>query len=220
MSGLQDTEQKLTNKGNIDEDATTVDETIETMETRWKYAVFPAMVAFIVLAGFGFYLIYGMLQRMEDLSSNVEKMTNVIKVAMPSMQNDMSSMSNNMQQMNTTISGNFPELTHNVATMSSDMKVMSHSTTSMAMTTHNLGRNMWELNKNVSKPLSLMNNMIPWNSSNSVPPPRPMPAAPYPRINSPVPAPVTQARPVTMPIAAIPNQNLVPTVPVLAVPTP
>lgn len=164
MPTEQSPQKKLINKGSL--------ETLEVLETRWKYAVFPAMIAFIILAAFGFYLIYGMLQRMEDLSHNVYRMTEVIQQSMPSMQNDMTHMSNNIQQINTTIQQNFPRLAQNVSTMSSDMKDMSYSTTSMAGTTHNLSQNVWELNKNVSQPLSLMNNIIPWNNTKSVPPPR------------------------------------------------
>jgi methyl-accepting chemotaxis protein len=169
MSGLQNAEQKLMDEGNSE-----ATESLESMETRWKYAVFPAMIAFIILAAFGFYLIYGMLQRMEDLSHNVYRMTEVIHTSMPSMQNDMTHMANNIGQINTTIQQNFPSLSNNVSSISNDMKDMSHSTTSMAGTTHNLSQNVWELNNNVSKPLSLMNNMIPWNKTQRVPPPIPM----------------------------------------------
>jgi len=167
MSQSQNAENKRINEGNNLETT----ETLEVLETRWKYAVFPAMIAFIILAGFGFYLIYGMLQRMEDLSHNVYRMTEVIQSAMPSMQKDMTHMSSNIQQINTTIQQNFPSLAHNVSSMSHDMKDMSYSTASMASTTHNLSYNVWELNKNVSQPLSLMNNILPWNKAQRIPPP-------------------------------------------------
>lgn len=168
MSRLHDAEEKLIEDGNVE-----AAETLESIETRWKYAIFPAMIAFIVLAVFGFYLIYGMLQRMEDLSKNVLRMTDVIQTSMPSMQQDIGVMSGNMQQMNTTMQGNFPSLDKNIASMSTDMKTMSYSTASMAMTTQNMSQNLWELNRNVSKPLSAMNNIIPWSSKGTPPPPAP-----------------------------------------------
>lgn len=168
MSYEQSVDKQLIDKSNIEKK-----DTLKSLETRWKYAVFPAMVAFIILAAFGFYLIYGMLQRMEDLSHNVYRMTEVIHTSMPAMQNDMTHMSHNMQQMNSTMQYNFPRLEKNVSSMSHDMKDISYSTTSMANTTYNLSHNVWELNKNVSQPLSLMNNMIPWNNTKSSPPPVP-----------------------------------------------
>ena len=168
MSRLHNAEEKLIEGGNAE-----AAEALESIETRWKYAIFPAMIAFIVLSIFGFYLIYGMLQRMEDLSKNVLRMTDVIQTSMPSMQQDIGTMSGNMQQMNTTMLGNFPSLDKNIASMSGDMKTMSYSTASMAMTTQNMSQNLWELNRNVSKPLSAMNNIIPWSSKGTPPPPAP-----------------------------------------------
>jgi len=192
MSHLQNAEQQLINEGNPE-----AVETLEALETRWKYAVFPAMVAFIILAAFGFYLIYGMLQRMEDLSHNVYRMTEVIHKTMPSMQENMSNMSTDMHQINNTIQQNFPSLANDVSTMSDDMKTMSYSTTSMASTTHHLSNNVWELNHNVSKPLSLMNNMIPWNKTKRLPPPTPIypQQVAYPQYS----AQLSQTPPQTMP---------------------
>ena len=176
MSRLHDAEQKLIDEGNAE-----AAETLETLEVRWKYAVFPAMIAFIVLAAFGFYLIYGMLQRMEDLSRNVSRMAEVIQVSMPSMQKNMIDMSGDIHQLNTTIQQNFPTLEKSVSTMSNDMRTMSYSTNSMALTTHNLSSNVWELNRNMSKPLSVMNNMLPWGNTRGTAP-APMPLYPhYPR---------------------------------------
>jgi len=146
-------------------------ETLESFEARWKYAVFPAMVAFFILAAFGFYLIYGMLQRMEDLSENVYRMTEVIQESMPSMNKSMGTMSTDMQQMSSVIQENIPNLDKNIAVMSKDMKNMSYSTSSMASMTQNLSHNVWELNKNVSKPLSMMNKMIPWSQQGTAPTP-------------------------------------------------
>jgi len=168
MSRLQDAEEKLIDNGNSE-----AAETLETFEIRWKYAVFPAMIAFAVLSAFGFYLIYGMLQRMEDLSKNVYQMTQVIHTTMPSMNTNMTNMSGDIHQLNTTITENFPDLDQKVTSMSKDMKTLSYSTASMAMTTHNMGQNVWELNKNVSKPFSAIGNMIPWSSKGSTPPPAP-----------------------------------------------
>lgn len=168
MSRLDDAEKKLIDDGNAE-----AAEALETLEARWKYAVFPAMIAFGILSAFGFYLIYGMLQRMEDLSLNVYRMTEVIQTTMPSMNTNMTSMSGDISQLNATITENFPSLDRKVASMSQDMKTLSYSTASMAMTTKNMDNNVWELNKNVSKPFSMIGNMIPFSSKGSVPPPAP-----------------------------------------------
>lgn len=162
MSRLHDAEEKLINDGNQE-----AAETLETFEARWRYAVFPAMVAFIILAGFGFYLIYGMLKRMEDLSANVNRMTDVIAVTLPAMQKNINTISNDVSKMSGTIQGSFPNIDKNVSTMSEEMKTLSYSTSSMTATTQSMGYNLQELNQNISKPLSIMNQMIPWSPRNN-----------------------------------------------------
>lgn len=129
---------------------------IKSFEDRWKYAVFPAMIAFVLLASFGFYLIYGMLQRMESLAQDVNRMVAVLEKSLPSMTNDV-------KQMNQTISNSLPALEHKISDMSSEMKHMSHSTASLSATTQNMGHNLWEVNKNISTPLSIMNAAVPWS---------------------------------------------------------
>ena len=160
MSLVEDAEVKLIEDGN-EETA----QVLENFETRWKYAVFPAMVAFALLSSFGFYLIYGMLQRMESLSQDVHRMTNIIEQSFPAVAADV-------HQLSASISTTMPKLESNVTEMSAEMKNMSTSTSSMAYSTQNMGYNLWEVNKNISKPLSVMNSVMPW-SNVSAPQPRP-----------------------------------------------
>ncbi|MCK5727241.1 MAG: c-type cytochrome [Thiotrichaceae bacterium] len=166
-------------------------DSLQTFETRWKYAIAPAMLTFVLLIGFMFYLIYGMLQRMQDLSRDINAMSVVIIEAMPVMQGgilgmssrmqyvgeDMSKMSGNMEDMSKAIVDSMPKLEKNVASMSNNVEEMTVATTSMSETTHNMGQNLWDMNRNFSKPLSAMNKMLPWsnNIQPAYPPPRPMP---------------------------------------------
>ncbi len=144
-----------------------LDKAINTFQNRWKYAVFPAMIAFVIFSLFGFYLIFGMLQRMEDLSQDVSRMADTIRDSLPAMQQNVSTMSNDMHQMNGVIATSFPKLEKGV-------DEMSHSTADMAQTTNTMGNSIWELNQNVSKPLSMMNKMMPWSvQKNTAMPPRP-----------------------------------------------
>lgn len=144
-------------------------EALKNFENRWKYAVFPAMIAFVLLASFGFYLIYNMLQRMEDLSRDVNRMVNVLEDSLPSMTGDM-------RTMNVTISTSLPALENQIADMSQEMKRMSYSTASLSATTRNMGHNLREVNKNISTPLSIMNSVVPWSRVSA---PQPIAYQPY-----------------------------------------
>lgn len=161
-------------------------EAIETFETRWRYAVFPAMIAFVVLAGFGFYLIYGMLQRMEDLAADINDMSKVMIESLPVMQGGVVGMSSRMQwigedlhrmrndvnQLSIVIQQTMPTMEGKVGDMSKNISNMTYATSSMAATTQNMGQNLWNMNRNFSKPLSFMRKMMPWGGDKTPPPPR------------------------------------------------
>ncbi len=157
MTTLHDAEVKLIEEGN--EEAA---KTLETFEARWRYAVFPAMIAFVILSSFGFYLIYGMLQRMESMSKDITRMTNLMEKTVPMLAADV-------HQMNTTMTKTMPELEQHVSSLTDEVTAISHSTSSMATSTHNMGQSTWELNRSFSKPLRAMNKMIPWNIDTPAP---------------------------------------------------
>lgn len=149
-----------------------MEEQLSSFEVRWKFLVFPAMIAFVILAGFGFYLIYGMLQRMEDLARDVERMADTVQQTMPAMQGGVISMSSKMQwigddlhEMTRVVSGTMPNMQQDVNRMSTNIDDMSYATASMANSTHSMGQNIWNMNRNVSKPLSIMRKMMPFGSS-------------------------------------------------------
>ncbi len=83
-------------------------------------------------------------QRMEQLATDVSHLTAVIAKSLPAMQSNVSDISNK------------------ITIMSTEMKAISHSTSSLASSTQQMGVNVWEMNNNISKPLSLMNKMIPF----------------------------------------------------------
>ncbi len=133
-----------------------LEQVIDSFAVKWNYAIFPAMIAFVILAVFGFYLIFGMLQRMEDLSKDVNRMADTIAESLPAMQQNVGVMATDMHEMNEVIGTTFPKLEKRV-------DAMSNSTEYMANTTSSMGRSIEEMNDSVSKPLSMMNSMIPWS---------------------------------------------------------
>jgi predicted PurR-regulated permease PerM len=144
MSNLKDAETKLINDGN--EEAA---QALETFEFRWRYAVFPAMIAFTILSAFGFYLIFGMLQHMQSMSNDINRMTSLMETSVPVISSDIS-------QLNNTIAISMPGI-------QSDVGQMSQSAQSMATSTQQMNRSTWEMNRSISRPLNMFNNMVPFN---------------------------------------------------------
>ena len=157
----------------------------QVMESRWRYAVFPAMVTFVLLIGFMFYLIYGMLQRMEDLSEDIDKMTNVISDSLPVMQGGVVSMSSRMQwvgedlrkmttdvnHMSRVLTDSMPTMTRSIDNMTTDVNNMTNAANSMSATTYSMGQNLWDMNRNISGgPFGMMKDIMPF-SKKSAPPP-------------------------------------------------
>ncbi len=179
------------------EEESEIQKNLKIFESRWRYAVFPAMVLFVLLIGFMFYLIYGMLQRMQDLAEDIDKMTTVMSESLPVMQgavvamssrmqwvgDDLKDMSGNVSHMTQVISRSMPSMENSMNGMSSDMSNMAYATNSMSATTHNMGQNLWNLNKNVSGPLSFMNKIMPWKEK-TAPPPRPSYYSSWPQTSS------------------------------------
>lgn len=165
MTTLEDAEIKLIEEGH--EEAA---KTLESFETRWRYAVFPAMIAFVILSVFGFYLIYGMLQRMESMSNDITRMTNLMEKSVPVLSTDI-------HELNATITKTMPELEQHLNDMSENVSAMSYSTASMATSTQHMGQSTWEINRSISKPMRAMNKMIPWNVN--TPPPQNYPSQPF-----------------------------------------
>ncbi|MCB1754954.1 MAG: c-type cytochrome [Gammaproteobacteria bacterium] len=158
---------------------------LASFENRWKYAVIPAMVAFFMLSGFGFYLIFGMLERMTALSKDIHLMTRVMSESLPVMQGGVVSMSSRMQSvgndlekmtkdvnaMSAVLNKVMPSLDSRIVEMAANINRMSYSTAAMATTTDNMGRNIWDMNRNISKPMSFFGDMMPWQRSTATPPP-------------------------------------------------
>ena len=120
---------------------------------RWELIVYPSLFAFIILAMYGFFLIYSLTQdirtmaasidpkmgvNMGSLSTNIGMLSNNVELMsthleyisdnMETMSVDMQNMSDNMEYMTDTISGmntNVTNMVHSVASVSGNMVNMN-----------------------------------------------------------------------------------------------
>lgn len=128
-------------------------DTFENSAKRWELIVYPSMIAFIVLAVYGFYLVYTLSRDVHNLSltittltisvdRNMNELTNTVRT----MDHTMVKMGNNIAHMDTNIKG----MTHNIASM-------THNTNSMAASTYYMQRNI----RDVARPMNMFSNFIP-----------------------------------------------------------
>ena len=123
---------------------------------RMQMLVYPAMVAFIILSAYGFYLI-------QSLTSNVDKIADTMVIMSQSMSKNMDSISATTANMSTQMQ----YIVVSTDQMTKIMAELSNTTNYMATSTSNMQKDMWSLNQNISTPLSLFNKFIPWNNNSS-----------------------------------------------------
>jgi len=114
---------------------------------RWEMIVYPALVAFMILAGYGFFLIYSLTNDASRIADNMNEMTQ----SMEKITLHMDAMSKNMVLM-----------TQTVDSQSSSMKEMTHHMRGMNLSMNQMRYDMSVMNNSVSRPMSFMNTFMPW----------------------------------------------------------
>jgi len=164
--------------------------TMTTGIQRWEKVIYPMMIAFIVLAVYGFYLIYNVTRDMNHITHNMNAMTSAVvditetlDQKMNQMDHQMGAINIHMDKMNQNISS-VPNLDKNIAqmnlainslnqqvvTMTDNMVQMNQSIAQMNQSVYNLNyaanrmsNHVGELNHNFSGPMSTVNSMMPWS---------------------------------------------------------
>lgn len=209
---------------NNNENMSDLDQLAATMTKgirRWEKVIYPMMIAFIILAAYGFWLIYNVTKDMRNISTNmivmtkaVVTMTNTINQKMNQIDHQMGAINIHMDKMNTNMSSvpqmseRIVDMTQAIYEMNNSVNNMSHSVYSMVYSTSSMSSNLGELNDNISAPLNSMNSVIPWsmmpgssNKRRNTPPAPPM----VPRYNT-YPAPYPSA-PAATPSPQLNPQN-------------
>ena len=114
---------------------------------RWEMVVYPSLFAFIVLAAYGFYLIYSLTSDAHKMSESMMQITE----SMQTMTVEMQSVSRNMVVMSQLMDNQ----SHSMNQMASSMHNMQYSVAKM-------GYDFSIMNQNVSRPMSAMNSFMPW----------------------------------------------------------
>ncbi len=187
--------------------------TFDNSARRWEMVVYPSLFAFVLLAGYGFFLIYRLTHDIATLSQSVTHMAVIVSDAMPRMTKDLNVMTGSMDNM----TGNIEGMTTEIVSMSSQMNSLTPMSKNIQSMTHNIGsmnrsvygmqRDMHGMNRTVSSgPFGMMNDIMPFSSNTNVPPPvqpspvwpsyNPVPYPRYPQAKRPAPAarPATPAR--------------------------
>lgn len=128
--------------------------TFESSARRWEMIVYPSLFAFIVLASYGFFLIYSLTHDVASLARNVSVLTKSIDHMVVNMDSISSNMGN--------ISGNMGTISGDLTRINNSMDTMNASTRSMAMSVDGMRHQVGAMNYNIGRPMSQMSSFMPW----------------------------------------------------------
>ena len=124
-----------------------LNKTFAASARRWEMIVYPSMFAFILLAAYGFFLIYSLT---EDVGSVAK---------------DMNSISNNMQEMVVhmdSVSKNMIVMTQTMDSQNQTMREMNVHVRNMGVSMNRMTHEVAVMNNSVSRPMQFMNDFMPW----------------------------------------------------------
>lgn len=160
--------------------------TFEASARRWELVVYPSVFAFVILAAYGFFLIFSLANDVAVLARSVDTQMGENMASMSSNIKNMAMNIDHLSENVNTMSQNLDNMAQNLATMTKDVHTMSIEVGSIAIDTKqmkplneqitNLGqsvnliavaiprmqRDMSVMNQSISRPLSFMNNFMPW----------------------------------------------------------
>ena len=154
----------------------------EVSARRWELVVYPSLFAFILLAGYGFFLVYSLTQDMHvlarnmdpDMSMHMSQMADhiaVLSVSIQLMEEQIEQMGNNVGEMRhdvnamSTKMNTLEPMLVNISEMNKAMHAMSIHTSNMSANTSAMTRNTGIMTHDMGqmgRPMSIMNAFFPW----------------------------------------------------------
>lgn len=132
---------------------------------RWEKVIFPMMMGFIILAGYGFFLIYHLTYDIGMMSNNMAQMTMTVDKNMNIIAQELRVIQKEMKTMTSEIVSIDDRLSH-----------INDSMSHIGYSTERMGTDLWDLNRSISGPMSTINNVAPWRmlgGRKEPPPPQP-----------------------------------------------
>lgn len=135
----------------------------ESSAKRWELIIYPSLFAFILLAGFGFFLIYSLTYDIAHMARNISSMTTTIEKMVNSvdgMRVDVHDMAIEMGEISTQM-GEMKQQMNHMTPIQSSIDDIAKDTSSMAKSTEGMRLEMGAMNYNI-RPIRRISNIVPW----------------------------------------------------------
>ncbi|MBT2970085.1 MAG: hypothetical protein B6D72_15075 [gamma proteobacterium symbiont of Ctena orbiculata] len=136
----------------------------ETSARRWELIVYPSLFAFILLAAYGFYLIFSLAKDIHFLALSVDSNMNIMSSNLMTMTDSVSQLSANVRTMAVSVDSMAQDV-RTLEPMLTSMDSMEESMKTMTHATYNIQRDMHSMNYNIhdaSRPMTFWNSFMPW----------------------------------------------------------
>ena len=129
----------------------------EKSARRWEIVIYPAMFAFVVLAAYGFFLIYSLTGDIHTMARSIDpemgEHMQVMADSIDEMTASMDEVSETMKQVSAKLDTLEPMLAH--------VKYMDHSMRVMTRSNDQMRHSVAVMSHNVSRPMSVINSFMP-----------------------------------------------------------
>ena len=136
----------------------------ESSARRWELIVYPSLFAFILLAAYGFYLIFSLAKDVHFLALSVDNNMNVMSSNLTVMTDSVSQLSANVRTMAVSVDSMANDV-RALEPMLTSMDSMEESMKHMTQATYNMQHDMRSMNysiHDVSRPMNMWNSFMPW----------------------------------------------------------
>jgi uncharacterized protein YoxC len=137
----------------------------ETSARRWELIVYPSLFAFIILAAYGFYLVFSLAKDVHYLAISVDSNMTVLASNMQSVSDNMGQLTANVRTMAVSVES----MSRDVSTlepMLTNLQQMDQSMQAMTHATHYMRGDVASMNQNIgqgiARPMTFFNRFMPW----------------------------------------------------------
>jgi len=135
---------------------------------RWELIVYPSLFAFVILAAYGFYLIYNLARDVHFLAVSVDTNMTVLAGDMQTMAANMGEMTANVRTMAVTMDSiddtvlTLKPMLANLNNMDQSMQTLNQDIRQISATAYYMGHNMGRMSQGVNKISNPVRMFMPW----------------------------------------------------------
>ncbi len=143
-------------------------EVFESSARRWELIVYPSLFAFIILAAYGFYLIYNLARDVHYLAISVDTNMTTLAGNMQAVSRNMGQLTTNVRAMTVSLDsidgkvGTLEPMLTNIHSMDQSMRTMTQTTGSLNAAAQGMNLHMYRMNRDIGRPMRAFNSFMPW----------------------------------------------------------